>query len=147
MLAQLIPANGDAPITLDKPITLIGRSAAICDLVIDHTSISKLHCLLVKTDGLIYMRDLGSTNGTRVNGQRVVRGALLPRDKLAFSSIAFKVHLGPDRADGVDGGGATEVIPLIPGTGEIGFLDGSSKRKSKPRNARSVGDSDLLPAD
>ena len=80
MLAQLIPKVGGAPITLHRAITVIGRSSRLCDLVIDHTSVSKQHCLLVKTDGLIYFRDLGSTNGTRVNGQRVIRGALLPGD-------------------------------------------------------------------
>jgi pSer/pThr/pTyr-binding forkhead associated (FHA) protein len=57
-----------------------------------------MHCILVKTDGLVYMRDLGSTNGTRVNGQRVLRGALLPGDQISFSGSAFRVHLAPDSA-------------------------------------------------
>jgi pSer/pThr/pTyr-binding forkhead associated (FHA) protein len=38
---------------------------------------------------------LASTNGTKVNGQRVTRGALLPGDELAFASVKFRVHLGP----------------------------------------------------
>jgi len=147
MLAQLIPGDGGAPITLDKPITLIGRSPKLCDLVINHTSISKMHCLLVKTDGLIYMRDLGSTNGTRVNGQRVVRGALLPGDKLAFSSVSYKIHLGPDPAANVQNGGATEMISIIPDEDNVGFVDEVPKKQSGPRHARSLGDSDLLPAD
>jgi pSer/pThr/pTyr-binding forkhead associated (FHA) protein len=146
MLAQLIPNDGSAPITLGNPITLIGRSPKMCDLVIDHTSVSKMHCLLVKTDGLIYMRDLGSTNGTRVNGQRVIRGALLPGDKLAFSSISYKIHLGPDQAD-VASDGATERIPVISDDIEVGFIEDGGRSKSGPRKARSVGDSDLLPAD
>jgi len=96
MLAQLIPINDGAPITLTKPITVVGRSSRLCDLAVDHNSVSKLHCILVKTDGLIYMRDLGSTNGTRVNGQRVLRGALLPGDQISFSGAIYRVHLGPD---------------------------------------------------
>ena len=52
MLAQLIPKQGGPPITLHRPITVIGRSAKLCDLVIDHTNVSKQHCILVKTDGL-----------------------------------------------------------------------------------------------
>ena len=67
MLAQLIPKQGGAPITLTRAITVVGRSSKLCDLVVEHTNVSKQHCLLVKTDGLIYLRDLGSTNGTRVN--------------------------------------------------------------------------------
>lgn len=95
MRAALIPEHGD-PIELALDITLIGRRSDICDLVLDETSISKLHCLLVKTEGLLYVRDLGSTNGTSVNGQRITRGALLPGDTLSFAQTLYKVHLGPD---------------------------------------------------
>ncbi len=70
--------------------------------------------MLVKTDGLLYLRDLGSTNGTRVNGQRVVRGALLPGDQLSFSGISYQVYLGPDVSPAsVSANGATEMIPVI----------------------------------
>ena len=97
MHAQLVPVDGGSPITLTRDIIVVGRKRGLCDLVIDKTSISKLHSMLVKTDGLLFVRDLGSTNGTKVNGQRVVRGALLPGDQLSFASIRFKVQLGPDR--------------------------------------------------
>ncbi|MEP3478481.1 MAG: FHA domain-containing protein [Fuerstiella sp.] len=96
MLAQLVPVKGGAPITLTKPITVVGRSPRTCDLALNHRNVSKVHCVLVKTDGLIYIRDLGSTNGTRVNGQKVLRGALLPDDRISFSGAAYRVHLGPD---------------------------------------------------
>lgn len=150
MLAQLIPTSGGKPITLSRDITVVGRSAKLCDLVIDHTSISKMHCILVKTDGLLYIRDLGSTNGTRVNGQRVLRGALLPGDQLAFSGNTFKVYLGPDRPTGqVMPDGVTEMIPIIPDESSTeGFAPGKQTIKKKStRNARSMGDSDLLPPD
>ncbi|MEM1061227.1 MAG: FHA domain-containing protein [Planctomycetota bacterium] len=95
MRAALVPESGD-PIELGQDITLIGRRSDICDLILDETSISKMHCLLVKTEGLLYVRDLGSTNGTSVNGQRITRGALLPGDKISFAKKIYKVHLGPD---------------------------------------------------
>ena len=78
-------------------MTVVGRKSGLCDLIVSRNSVSKLHCLLVKTDGLLFVRDLGSTNGTKVNGQRVTRGALLPGDELSLASIRFKVHLGPDK--------------------------------------------------
>jgi pSer/pThr/pTyr-binding forkhead associated (FHA) protein len=102
MLAQLLPVNGGRPVTLRKPVTVVGRSPRLCDLPLDNSSVSKLHCILVKTDGLVYMRDLGSTNGTRVNGQRVLRGALLPGDQISFSGSAFRVHLAPDSDNAVE---------------------------------------------
>jgi pSer/pThr/pTyr-binding forkhead associated (FHA) protein len=95
MIAKLIPVDGSAAIVIQKAITLVGRKKGLCDVHLDHSSISKVHCAIARTDGLLYIRDLGSTNGTKVNGQRVTRGALLPGDELAFAKIKFQVHLGP----------------------------------------------------
>src|SRR5947208_4496912 len=94
MRAQLIPLDGAEPIEIVKDLTLVGRKED-CDLPVDHKSVSKLHCVIVKTDGLLLVRDLGSTNGTRVNGQRVRRAALLPNDQLHIASVKFRVYLGP----------------------------------------------------
>lgn len=111
MQAKLIPTDGTAPVELTEDVIVVGRKQGICDLIVDRNSVSKLHCLLVKTDGLLFVRDLGSTNGTKVNGQRVTRGALLPGDELAFASAKYRVHLGPgepeagnyDRTEMIDG--------------------------------------------
>jgi pSer/pThr/pTyr-binding forkhead associated (FHA) protein len=94
MRAQLIPVDGGETIEIVKDMVLVGRREE-CDLSLDHKSVSKLHCVIVKTDGLLLVRDLGSTNGTRVNGQRVRRAALLPNDQLSIASVKFRVYLGP----------------------------------------------------
>lgn len=96
MKAMLIPLGGGDPILIDRDVTIVGRQRDQCDLWLDRQSVSKLHCIIVKTDGLLFVRDLSSTNGTKVNGQRITRGALLPGDQLAFASEKFRVHLGPD---------------------------------------------------
>ncbi|HUG92544.1 MAG TPA: FHA domain-containing protein [Planctomycetaceae bacterium] len=95
MQAKLIPVGGGPTIPILNDVTVVGRKRGLCDLVVERGSVSKLHCLIVKTDGLLFIRDLGSTNGTKVNGQRVTRGALLPGDELAFASARFRVHMGP----------------------------------------------------
>lgn len=97
MRAQLIPLEGGSPITIVKDMTIVGRKED-CDVRLEHKSVSKMHCVIVKTDGLLLLRDLGSTNGTRVNGQRVRRAALLPNDNLTIANHKFRVHLGPDEA-------------------------------------------------
>lgn len=102
MRAQLIPVDGGPPVDLVKDLTLVGRKED-CDLRLDHKSISKQHCVIVKTDGLLLIRDLGSTNGTRVNGQRVRRAALLPNDQLSVAGVRFRVHLGAGEAAPVQG--------------------------------------------
>jgi len=96
MIAQLIPVDGTPPILITRDVTLVGRKKGLCDILLAHSSISKLHCAIAKTDGLLFIRDLGSTNGTKVNGQRVTRGALLPGDELCFAAVRFRVHLGPN---------------------------------------------------
>src|SRR6476646_4047854 len=88
--ARLVSADGGPSIDLTKDMTLFGRDED-CDVRLDHKSVSKLHCVIVKTDGLLLVRDLGSTNGTRVNGQRVRRAALLPNDRLKIASLRFKI--------------------------------------------------------
>lgn len=93
MRARLVSTDGGPSIDLVKDLTLVGRDED-CDVRLEHKSVSKLHCVLVKTDGLILLRDLGSTNGTRVNGQRVRRAALLPNDVLAIANLKFAVKFG-----------------------------------------------------
>lgn len=98
--ARLIPIDGGPPIELVKELTLVGRDED-CDLCIDHKSVSKRHCVLVVTDGLVLVRDLGSTNGTRVNDIRIRRASLLPNDTFAASSFKYLVSFGdgPARLD------------------------------------------------
>src|SRR5205807_1688256 len=97
MRAQLVPLDGAPAVEINKDLTLIGRKED-CDLCLDHKSVSKMHCIIVKTDGLLLLRDLGSTNGTRVNGQRVRRAALLPNDQVSIANYKFRIYLGPDQA-------------------------------------------------
>jgi pSer/pThr/pTyr-binding forkhead associated (FHA) protein len=98
MRAQLVSQDGGQSHDLVKDMILVGRDED-CDLRLDHKSVSKLHCVIVKTDGLLLLRDLGSTNGTRVNGQRVRRAALLPNDTLSVANIKFTVKFGIDLED------------------------------------------------
>jgi pSer/pThr/pTyr-binding forkhead associated (FHA) protein len=93
MRAQLLPVAGGAAIDVEKDMTLVGRGEE-CDVRLEHKSVSKIHCVIVKTDGLMMVRDLGSTNGTRVNGTRVRRGMLLPNDKVSIANFHFRVLFG-----------------------------------------------------
>ena len=95
MRASLVPIDGGSSLDLAKDLTLLGRDED-CDIRLEQKSISKLHCVIAKTDGLLLIRDLGSTNGTRVNGQRVRRAALLPNDTLSVANVKYRVVFGPE---------------------------------------------------
>jgi pSer/pThr/pTyr-binding forkhead associated (FHA) protein len=95
MRAQLVPLEGGSAIEIIKDLTVVGRKEE-CDVRLEHKSVSKMHCIIVKTDGMLLLRDLGSTNGTRVNSQRVRRAVLLPNDQLSIANYKFRVYLGPD---------------------------------------------------
>lgn len=97
MKSELVPQNGDPPIRIVKDVTIVGRGDD-CDIMIDHPGLSQRHCVLVRTDGLVVVRDLISTNGTKVNGQRIRWAALLPNDRLSFGGYKARLYLGSDVA-------------------------------------------------
>ncbi len=58
-------------IELNLPTVLIGRSSE-CNIVLSHESVSRKHCIIeVQDDGRVFLTDLGSTNGTRVNDEKI----------------------------------------------------------------------------
>ncbi len=59
-----------------KPV-VIGRVAP-ADLVVADSQISRVHCRVTQVLGEIFVTDLGSSNGTMVDGERIARNAVLP---------------------------------------------------------------------
>ncbi|MEU3071236.1 DUF1707 and FHA domain-containing protein [Streptomyces sp. NPDC006906] len=85
----LLPAPGPYPL-------LIGRDPAN-GLRLNHETVSRLHAELSAQNGRWVLRDLGSTNGTCVNGQRLV-GSIPVRDgdQVSFGRMSFRLT-APDR--------------------------------------------------
>src|SRR5438876_1811911 len=71
----------------------IGRLESL-EIVLDDNSVSRYHAEVRSTDRGWRVRDLGSTNGTRLNGVRLGNGQwpLRPRDLLQFGEVAFMVE-------------------------------------------------------
>ena len=78
MRFRLVPLEGGSSIELTRDLTLVGRKED-CDLRLDHKSISKFHCVIVKAESTLLLRDLGSTNGTFVNGKKNQKGNPSPK--------------------------------------------------------------------
>lgn len=75
-------------ITLTKESTLVGRNPA-CDITLDHGSISRQHCLMQVTDRGLHIKDLGTTNGSKINGSTVTEGYVNPGDQLTMGHLVF----------------------------------------------------------
>src|SRR6188472_3240589 len=89
MAASLVPTEGGSPITLDKPIILIGRHQE-CDITLQASSkVSRRHCCIVQVGERYVLRDLGSMNGIRINGHRIVETELCPGDEIAVADVYF----------------------------------------------------------
>jgi hypothetical protein len=67
---------------------LIGRNPA-CDLTIDHPSISRQHCLLQISERGLHVKDLDTTNGTKVNGIVLKEGYISVGDKLTIGHLPY----------------------------------------------------------
>lgn len=72
---------------LHSPLVL-GR-APDCDLPIDSEQVSRRHARIVPHEGGARVEDLGSANGTYVNGRRVESGELKPGQELRLDSVRF----------------------------------------------------------
>jgi hypothetical protein len=69
----------------------IGRDPAN-GLRLTHETVSRVHAELRRQGGLWVLRDLGSTNGTTVNGRRVVGAAVVREgDQVSFGRMAFRL--------------------------------------------------------
>lgn len=67
------------------PVVTIGRSSP-CDVVLSNLTVSRVHAQLGARAGRWVVRDLGSTNGTRVNGRAVSDGEVRHGDVLRLGA-------------------------------------------------------------
>ncbi len=71
-------------------VTTVGR-AADSTLHFDENGISRAHARLVPSDGGVQVEDLGSTNGTYLNGKRILHGEAKVGDEIAFDTLRFRI--------------------------------------------------------
>ena len=92
---QLVALTEGPNIPLDKPIVLIGRHQE-CDIQIPSRKISRRHCCIAQVNNHLVVRDLGSTNGIRINGIKIVEGNLQVEDELMIGNMRYQLKLGAE---------------------------------------------------
>ena len=88
---ELLPLGGGDNIPLIRERLTIGRRES-CDICTQFPTISGLHCELNFRNGYWYIRDLNSTNGIKVNGQRVSAKLLHPGDEVMIGKRRYTIQ-------------------------------------------------------
>jgi len=100
-----------------RDMTVIGRRED-CDLRIPLGEVSRKHCRIVRDGEALRLEDLGSSNGTYLNGTRVEREAVLnPGDSIQVGPVVFVLQLDGFPAD-------DELRPVTIGTAGAASADG-----------------------
>ena len=100
-----------------RDMTVIGRRED-CDLRIPLGEVSRKHCRMVRDGDTLRLEDLGSSNGTYLNGTRVEREATLnPGDSIQVGPVVFVLQVDNYPAD-------DELRPITIGTAETAAADG-----------------------
>jgi pSer/pThr/pTyr-binding forkhead associated (FHA) protein len=70
-------------------VVLVGRHPE-CDFQIDSLRVSRRHCVFTEEQGDVIVRDLAKTNGTWINGRRVVLSSrVFPGDEVSIAHVRY----------------------------------------------------------
>ena len=88
---ELVPVGGGDAIPLVSDVMTIGRRES-CDICLKFQNISGTHCELAYRSGVWHLRDLNSTNGVKVNGERTLRRPLRPGDEIGVANHRYTIQ-------------------------------------------------------
>ncbi len=86
----LLRVEGRRDVLIDRPVFSIGK-APTCDLVLDDQYVSSMHCEIVLGGRGVFIRDLGSKNGTRVGGRLCSMAELAPGMLISLGRVPIRV--------------------------------------------------------
>ncbi|MGC9454404.1 MAG: FHA domain-containing protein [Phycisphaerae bacterium] len=131
-LVMFTPKGKRKDFPLTKSTTVIGRGEK-CDLRVPVLSVSRRHCELTLTDDALTIRDLGSSNGTYVDNERISEAELDAGDRLVVGPVVFTVQID---------GKPEEIEPTPAGDEEVVDLESSEKAAGKT----GITESDIVSA-
>lgn len=97
-LVLLKKNNSQKAFSLSSGITVIGRRHD-CDLRIPLMSVSRRHCQFNRDEGVLKIRDLGSRNGTYVNGKRIDEAVIRAGDYIEVGPLKFLLQIDGEPKD------------------------------------------------
>ena len=109
----LAPANDELGATTVRPVvpefvlrcvagSMFGRHIPVhgavtfgrapeCTVSVAESGLSRLHARLLPDDGALLFEDMGSSNGSFINGRRVLRAQVKPGDEISMDTLRFRV--------------------------------------------------------
>jgi adenylate cyclase len=99
LIIKLVAATGSpwVVITGGRPFT-VGRVAS-CDLAVQDPTVSRRHAELELAGAGVRVRDVGSTNGTYLDGVRIIDALATPGSRVAFGKVDFEVQVQEPAAE------------------------------------------------
>jgi adenylate cyclase len=133
---ELQPVGGGDPIPLLKETLIVGRRES-SDIVLRFPNVSGAHCELSLVDGHWVVKDLGSSNGTKLNGIRVSEGRVEPGDRLSIGRHEYEVCYTPGAAGAGHGAGVSAPLRDIFSRSLLAAAGLENRRTAKPGRSRS----------
>ena len=122
--------GGEFPVVPDKQI-LIGRSSDL-DMVLVEDMVSRKHARIAMQADQIWIEDLGSTNGTFVNGEKIKRARLKEGDRVLIGTSILKLIAGDAQRDGMDAKRELENVAQARRTSQQRTMSGSIEEVPLP---------------
>jgi hypothetical protein len=122
--------GGEFPIAPDKQI-LVGRSSDL-DMVLVEDMVSRKHARIAMQTDQIWIEDLGSTNGTFVNGEKIKRARLKEGDRVLIGTSILKLIAGDAPRDGMDAKRELENVAQARRTSQQRTMSGSIEEVPLP---------------
>ena len=106
---KLVSTSGDQTVDVKPGATLVVGRAVSSDVPIYDPTISRSHAQVSAHDGGVMIKDLGSSNGTFLNGSKITEAVAQPNDVVMFGKVSFYVRevakpAGAGAARPADGG-------------------------------------------
>lgn len=89
---KLISTTGDQTVDLTEGRVVVVGRAVTSDLPIYDPTVSRRHAEVVLANGHVSVKDVGSSNGTYINGTQITQSTAGDGDIVTFGKVAFKVH-------------------------------------------------------
>jgi hypothetical protein len=122
--------GGEFPVVPDKQI-VVGRSSEL-DMVLVEDMVSRKHAKIAMQSDQIWIEDLGSTNGTFVNGEKIKRARLKEGDRVLIGTSILKLIASEGQPENADARVQLESVAAARRTSQARTMSGSIEEVPLP---------------